>query len=132
MEPRPPPKVHTPEVLPPGSGGIAPDTLPAPGAARRPNAGSLHDAGAGITTKRKVLALLVAAASDALSLAAQFAPPIQWTIDVVTALLLFRILGFRWPLLPVFVMEAIPGLATFPTWILATSVIAGTTPTRKA
>lgn len=79
-----------------------------------------------------MFALLVAAASDALSVGTQFAPPIQWTIDVVTALILFWCFGFRWPLLPVFVMEAIPGLATFPTWILATSVLAGTTPTRKA
>jgi hypothetical protein len=85
---------------------------------------------AGISKQRKVLALLIAATSDAISIAATFAPPAQWVVDGATAAALFGALGFRWPILPVLVVEAIPGLAAFPTWLVVVGVIAGTTPTR--
>ena len=64
------------------------------------------------------IALGAAAASDALSIYITFAPPIQWALDVATALLLFVIFGRRWVLLPGLVMEAIPGMGVFPWWVL--------------
>jgi hypothetical protein len=71
-----------------------------------------------------VLAFAIAAVSDLLSLPADLAPPIQWTIDVATALLLFAVLGFRPVLLPVLAVECIPVLGLFPTWTLAVGSIA--------
>jgi len=38
----------------------------------------------------------------------------MWTLDVVTAVLLFAVLGWQWLLLPGLVMEAIPGVAVIP------------------
>jgi hypothetical protein len=68
--------------------------------------------------KRFAVAFAVAAVSDVLSFWTEFAPPVQWTLDVVTASLLFLILGRRWEILPGLVAEAIPGLAAFPVWVL--------------
>jgi hypothetical protein len=45
-------------------------------------------------------------------------PPVQWTVDLITAALLFLILGRRWAILPGLVTEAIPALAVFPVWVL--------------
>ena len=64
------------------------------------------------------LAFGVAAASDFLSIWTEFAPPIQWALDLATAGLLFLILGRRWALLPGLIVEAIPGMGVFPVWIL--------------
>jgi hypothetical protein len=68
--------------------------------------------------KRQAVAFLVAAVSDFLSFWTVLAPPMQWVIDVATALLLFLILGRRWAILPGLVAEAIPGMGVFPVWIL--------------
>ncbi|MFO1009529.1 MAG: hypothetical protein U1F29_05645 [Planctomycetota bacterium] len=138
MEPRPPLKVHEPEVLPPARdaaeepGSSRPPTSAPPSAAQGPPS-LLHAATAGfaITKQKKLAALVIAGISDAISVFAEFAPPIQWAVDLATALLLFALLGFRWQLLPVLVMEAIPGLAAFPTWVLVVGLLATTTPTRK-
>jgi hypothetical protein len=67
---------------------------------------------------RFALAFGVAALSDFLSIWTEFAPPIQWLVDLGTAGLLFLILGRRWALLPGLVVEAIPGMGVFPIWIL--------------
>lgn len=83
-----------------------------------------------LSTTRKLLALGIAGASDALSLAAAFAPPLEWVLDGATALALFAVLGFRWSLLPVLVVEAVPGLAAFPTWLLVVGVLVGRAPTK--
>ena len=56
--------------------------------------------------------------SDFLSFWTVLAPPMQWVIDLGTALLLFLILGRRWVLLPGLIAEAIPGMGVFPVWIL--------------
>jgi len=64
------------------------------------------------------LAFGVAAISDALSIWITFAPPLQWTLDIATAVVLFVIFGKRWALLPGLVMEAIPGMGVFPWWVL--------------
>ena len=50
--------------------------------------------------KRFAMALALAAASDVASICTEFAPPVQWTVDLVTASLLFLILGRRWAILP--------------------------------
>ena len=68
--------------------------------------------------KRIALAFGVAAVSDFLAMWTEFAPPIQWALDLATAGLLFLILGRRWALLPGLVVEAIPGMGVFPVWIL--------------
>jgi hypothetical protein len=75
--------------------------------------------------KRQAAAFLVAAASDFLSFWTVLAPPMQWLIDLVTASLLFLILGRRWAILPGLIAEAIPGMGVFPVWILVVlSIIA--------
>jgi hypothetical protein len=85
----------------------------------------------GITRRRKILAFAIAALSDAISIPAELAPPLQWTIDGLTALVLLAVLGWRWSLLPVLVVEAVPVLGMFPTWTLAVSALIATTPTAK-
>jgi hypothetical protein len=77
-----------------------------------------------LSKTRLVLAFLVAAASDVLSYGTAFVPPVQWTVDLVTALLLFGLLGWRWALLPGLVAEAIPGVAVFPVWLLVVTSVA--------
>jgi hypothetical protein len=70
------------------------------------------------TRARFALAFGVAAVSDFASMVTEFAPPLQWTIDLATAGLLFLILGRRWALLPGLLVEAIPGMGVFPVWVL--------------
>ena len=69
------------------------------------------------------LAIAIAGASDALCAFLVFAPPIVWGIDVLTAVLLFAVLGWHWLLLPGLVMEAIPGLGVIPFWLLVVGAI---------
>jgi hypothetical protein len=73
---------------------------------------------------RLAMAFAVAAFSDVCSVWVLFAPPVQWTLDVVTAGLLFLILGRQWLILPGLIAEAIPGLALFPFWVLVVGSIA--------
>jgi hypothetical protein len=71
-----------------------------------------------VSRARFALAFGVAAISDFLSMWTEFAPPLQWVIDLGTAGLLFLILGRRWALLPGLIVEAIPGMGVFPVWVL--------------
>ncbi len=66
-----------------------------------------------MTADKKHLAVTfaVAAISDALSFWLAFAPPAQWGVDLVTALLLFVVLDRKWAILPELIAEAIPGSA---------------------
>ena len=73
---------------------------------------------------RLAAAFAVAAISDVLSVWLTFAPPMQWGLDVATALLLFLTLGRQWAILPALVAEAIPGLALMPAWVLVVGSIA--------
>lgn len=100
----------------------------------KPNADASAASSARARPLRAILALLVAVASDAFSVAVELLPPVQIGIDLVTAVVLFAVLGFRWPLLPALIVEAIPGLSLFPTWTLAVGAIAflGETPKRDA
>ena len=73
---------------------------------------------------RLAIAFAVAAVSDILSFWTVIAVPVQWALDVGTAVVLFLILGRRWALLPGLVAEAIPGMGVFPVWILVVLSIA--------
>ncbi len=69
-------------------------------------------------------ALVTAVLSDALGFAAALYPPAQWALDAVTAVVLFAVLGFRWPLLPALFIEAVPVLQLFPAWTLVVAALA--------
>lgn len=71
-----------------------------------------------------ILAFAIAGVSDLLSMWLQFAPPLQWMLDVATAGLLFLVLGRQWLILPALIAEAIPGLAVLPFWVLVVGSIA--------
>jgi hypothetical protein len=70
------------------------------------------------------LAFAIAGISDAIGVFTASLPPIAWVVDVVTALLLFMVLGWHWMLLPGLVMEAIPGVGVLPFWLLVVGAIA--------
>jgi hypothetical protein len=70
------------------------------------------------TRARLAVAFGVAAVSDFLAMWTVIAPPLQVALDVVTAIILFLILGRRWALLPGLIAEAIPGMGVFPVWVL--------------
>ncbi len=99
--------------------GTAVATLPA----HPPIAGAAHPP---ISKLRFTLAFIIAITSDAASVAAQVAPPVQWVIDGVTALLLFLILGRRWQILPALIAEAVPALGALPFWVLVVLAVLAT------
>ena len=74
--------------------------------------------------RRLAIAFTVAALADALSFFLTLAPPVQWAVDILTAILLFIVLGFQWILLPGLIMEAIPGLYVFPFWVFVVAAVA--------
>ena len=74
--------------------------------------------------KRLALAFALAALADGLSFFLTFTPPVEWAVDLVTAILLFMVLGWHWILLPGLIMEAIPGLYVFPFWVLVVGAVA--------
>src|ERR1700741_1567079 len=73
---------------------------------------------------RLVLAFVIPGPSDVIGAFASLAPPIGWAVDVVTAALLFVVLGWQWLLLPGLVLEAIPGVGVLPFWLLVVGAIA--------
>jgi len=72
------------------------------------------------------LAMAIAVVSDLASVWLEFVPPMQWTLDIATAGLLFLTLGRQWAILPALVAEAIPGIAMFPAWVLVVIAVATT------
>jgi hypothetical protein len=74
------------------------------------------------TTRRKAVALAIAAAADALQLGLApvfgegFASPADDVLDVVVAMLLVGVMGLRTRLLLALAAELVPGMALFPTW----------------
>ncbi len=74
--------------------------------------------------KRLAAAFVVAAISDGLSIWLVIAPPVQWAVDLATAIILFLLLGRKWIILPGLIAEAIPGLNVFPFWLLVVGSIA--------
>jgi hypothetical protein len=73
---------------------------------------------------RLVLAFVLAALADGLSIFWALTPPVQWAADLVTAIGLFTVLGWQWMLLPGLIMEAIPGVSIFPFWLLVVAALA--------
>lgn len=63
-------------------------------------------------------ALAVAGLSDVISVGDALVFPVQLAVDLVTAIALWMIMGFRLYLLLPLIVEAIPGVAMFPTWLL--------------
>jgi hypothetical protein len=78
----------------------------------------------GLSKTQIVVALAIAGVSDVLCAFVTVAPPIAWGVDVVTAVLLFAVLGWNWLLLPGLVLEAIPGIGVFPFWVIVVVAIA--------
>jgi hypothetical protein len=78
----------------------------------------------GLSKTRLGLAFAVASVSDLISVFTQATPPVEWGVDLATALVLFSILGFRWLLLPGLIMEAIPGVGVVPFWVLVVGAVA--------
>ena len=74
--------------------------------------------------RRLALAFTMAALADGLSIFLTLAPAVQWAADLVTAILLFMVLGWQWILLPGLIMEAIPGLYVLPFWVLVVGAVA--------
>jgi len=68
--------------------------------------------------KLLALALVVAGVSDVVSFAVTLVLPLQWGVDLATAIALFLIFGRRRAILPGLIAEAIPGMGVFPVWIL--------------
>ena len=73
--------------------------------------------------------MAVAALSDAVSFGLEFfgfglGMILQVGVDLLTAVAMIALLGFRWTLAIPLVMEAIPVLAVFPTWTLAVAAYA--------
>jgi hypothetical protein len=77
-----------------------------------------------LSRRRLAIAFAVAGLSDALSFGTGLIEPVQLPLDIITAALLFTVLGWRWPLLLGLVMEAIPGVAMFPAWVMVVAAIA--------
>jgi hypothetical protein len=71
-------------------------------------------------------ALLTAVLSDTLGFGVALFPPGQWLLDAVTAIVVFVVLGFRWPLLVALAVEVVPGLQLFPAWTLVVLALAAT------
>lgn len=78
----------------------------------------------GIFSKRR-LAWLVAMAADATQIVALplFSEgvwsPLDSALDLATAAVLIRLLGWHWAFLPTFFAELVPALDLFPTWTAA-------------
>ncbi|MEZ5462628.1 hypothetical protein [Dokdonella sp.] len=71
-------------------------------------------------------ALVAAVLSDILGFGVALWPPAQWILDAITAVVLFALLRFRWPLLPALAIEVVPGLQLFPAWTLVVAALAST------
>ena len=71
-------------------------------------------------------ALFFAVLSDAAGFGLVLIPPLEWLLDAVTAVVLFAVLGFRWPLLAALATEAVPALQLFPAWSLVVAALAST------
>lgn len=71
-------------------------------------------------------ALLIAVVSDVLGFAVVLLPPVQWTVDAVTAVALLLVLGYRWKLLVALAIEVVPAIQVFPAWTLVVLAIAAT------
>jgi hypothetical protein len=105
----------------------APSTVPGPEelSVKRPASAAIGAAlSQRFSKKQLALAFAIALISDGVGAFVTLAPPLVWTVDIVTAILLFAVLGWQWLLLPGLVMEAIPGVSVLPFWLLVVAGIA--------
>jgi hypothetical protein len=78
-----------------------------------------------LKSKEVRMAWTVAIAADALQIvalpffAAGGMSPIDSAVDMVTAFILIRLIGWHWAFLPSLLAELVPGLDLFPTWTAA-------------
>jgi hypothetical protein len=103
-------KVPSQEIARSGASSGAPSAIGRLGALR-------------FSKRQIVLAIVIAGLSDLLCAFVQFAPPVVWAVDLLTAVLLFAVLGWQWLLLPGLMLEAIPGLGVIPFWLLVVGAI---------
>lgn len=76
-----------------------------------------------VSKKQLIVAFVVAALADTI-LAPMQMPGLILFVDLLTAGLLFIVLGWRIILLPALIAEAIPGIGIFPFWVLVVGSIA--------
>jgi len=99
-------------------------TLPPTELSKQPTGAETPSPTLKFSKKRLALAFVIAGTSDAIGVFTTLLPPIGWAVDLVTALLLFMVLGRQWLLLPGLALEAIPGLGILPFWLLVVGAIA--------
>lgn len=78
-----------------------------------------------LTRPRMILALIIAIVADGLQLAGG---PFAWlfmdqVIDCIAMVLISRVIGFHFLLLPTFVVELIPLIDDLPTWTACTAAV---------
>lgn len=78
-----------------------------------------------ITGARIFFALVIAVAADGVQL---ITGPLGWAgldqlIDLITMLLISRLIGFHWLLLPTFALELVPLMDDLPTWTACTLAV---------
>jgi hypothetical protein len=99
--------------------------MPAPlESGKQPASADTVSAALKFSKKQLVLAFVIAGISDVIGAFATLAPPIGWALDILTAVLLFVVLGWQWLLLPGLALEAIPGAGIVPFWLLVVGAIA--------
>ncbi|HVS71984.1 MAG TPA: hypothetical protein VHQ47_12080 [Phycisphaerae bacterium] len=82
-----------------------------------------------VSLTQKRLALLVAGLADFLQIVAFPAffegaiSPFEDVADILVALLLMAICGFRWQWVLAFIMELVPGLDVLPTWTMVVALM---------
>lgn len=87
---------------------------------------------AAVLARRRRLAWIVAIVADALQIVAfpffveGWISPFNDALDVVTSLVLVRLLGWHPALLPSLVAELLPGVDMVPTWTAAVGLVAWT------
>ena len=79
-----------------------------------------------VTSRQAALAVAVGVIADLIQLpinvvslsviAAVPAEAVDFFVDAVTAIIVVRLLGFHWTLLPTFAVELVPVLDAAPTW----------------
>ncbi len=65
-----------------------------------------------------IAAIVIAVVADVVQFAAGF---VGWfvfdqVVDIIAMLIMMRLLGFHWLLLPTFILEFVPFVEMFPTW----------------
>ena len=83
---------------------------------------SANSARRAVSALRIGLAMLVAVGAD--TVLAPIGEMIAIVADIAVAVVLALILGWSWPLAAALVLECIPGVGLFPSWVLAVTGIA--------